>query len=481
MVITAVAVAAVVTAAGVVGAVTATASGTGGDPAPNITWAGCSGNQPDSRLQCGQITVPVDWSNPHGATTTVEVARLSAGDPAHTVGTLFFNPGGPGEGEVGYLQLESARDEYFPQQLRDRFDIVAVEPRGTGQNPPLNCPMPVDPNVGTMPADQAQAASLTHSNERLGAACAEAGGQLFQHLDTGTVARDMDAVRQALGQQKISFLGVSYGSMLAQSYAELFADHVRAIVADGVVDRGTGWRKMVEIDAAAAEDAVAQLSTWCVANATCALHDTDVKSAIVNLEQLADLGQIRDGDHAVRAEDIAQAVNNGLNVYSLFPQVASGLAQATQTKQFGALRDLTSVRNPNYPSYRSIICQDVPVPANANAFPAELRKLRSIGPTLRGYSEFWDIVSGCAGWPVRSQWTPHTWQVPPGFPPVLLLSGVHDVATPPAFADRVRRTLPGSRLLRWDGDGHTAWSHNPAARQAAVQYLTDLIMPVGAI
>ncbi len=109
---------------------------------PAIDWKSCGTDS----VQCGQIAVPVDWAHPDKV-TTIEVARLPAAKPSERIGTLFFNPGGPGEGEVGYLTSAQAREYYFPRTLRDRFDIVAVEPRGTGQNPALNCPMPVDHTV----------------------------------------------------------------------------------------------------------------------------------------------------------------------------------------------------------------------------------------------------------------------------------------------------------------------------------------------
>ncbi|WP_344312704.1 alpha/beta hydrolase [Fodinicola feengrottensis] len=188
----------------------------------------------------------------------------------------------------------------------------------------------------------------------------------------------------------------------------------------------------------------------------------------------ADAGRIKDQGRPVRAEEIANAIDTGLNDSSFFGPVATGIQRALQTGAMGDLTQLTSAKNGDYPLYRAIICQDIPVPAvAASQFPAEAAKVRALAPTLRGYSEFWDIASGCAGWPTPARWTPHQWRVPASFPPVLLTSGAYDVATPRPWAENVHRALPGSTLVRWDGDGHAAWpAHSPSTVAAEISYLT---------
>lgn len=440
----------------VVVAITAAVAMVPATPAAAIDWKPCA-----DIVNCAQLTVPTDWSQP-GRTTTIQLARLPAAK--QKIGTLFFNPGGPGEGEVGYLLSKNAREYYFPQRIRDSFDIVAVEPRGTGTNPPLTCPLPIDHSVTKFPRNQAQVAALLASNAKLGRQCATE-----IRLDTANVAKDMDAVRAALGEQKVSVLGISYGSMLAQSYAELFPQRVRALVIDGVVDRSRSWQRLAIDDALAVERGVDRFGQWCNANTQCALHGTDVHQAIRQLLTRADNGQI---SGATRAEEISAAVNAGMQDPGFYAPLAQALRKTAETGAMGDLLELTPAKNPSYPLYRSIICQDVPVPAaQASQLPALAGKLRSL--TLRGYSEFWDIASGCVGWPATVRWTPHNWTVPAGFPPALVLSGAHDVATPRIWAESVQRALPGSRLVRWEGDGHAAWpAHDATAVQAAVDYLT---------
>ncbi|MGW3495655.1 alpha/beta fold hydrolase [Streptomyces sp. NPDC001020] len=371
------------------------------------------------------------------------------------------------------------REQFFPPRLRDRFDIVAVEPRGIGVNPPLNRPSMNARSVSRFPADRSAAAALVRGNRKFGVACAQGSGPLFAHLDTGSIARDMDAVRAALGEEAISFLGLSYGTMVAQSYAELFPARVRAMVLDGVVDRSLSWRRMVEIDAAAVEDGVGRFARWSAEDGHSALHSQGVRGFLTSLLRRADDGDIKDGDRRVRAEEIAQAVNAGLQSPRLYEMLATSLRKTADTEDMAPLAPLAT--NPDYVPYRSIICQDIPGSVDAESvLPAAVRRVRAAGPTLRGYSEFWDVVSGCAGWPVNSTWTLHGWRVPASFPPALLISGTHDVATPPAFADGVRHALPAGGLLRWDGDGHTAWLNDPATVDAAIGYLTTLHLPAAA-
>lgn len=203
------------------------------------------------------------------------------------------------------------------------------------------------------------------------------------------------------------------------------------------------------------------------------MRDQGMRPAVRQALRMADQGRVGHDGWKVRAEDVAQAVNAGLNEPQLYPELARGLGRVVTEGEFDVLAPFTSSANPDYPLYRPIICQDVQVSAAAAyTLPAESRRVAKLAPTLRGYSEFWDIVAGCVGWPTPSRWQPHRWQVPASFPAPLLLSGAHDVATPRVWAVGVQRSLPGSRIVRWDGDGHAAWPmHDRDAVEAAGRYL----------
>jgi pimeloyl-ACP methyl ester carboxylesterase len=178
----------------------------------------------------------------------------------------------------------------------------------------------------------------------------------------------------------------------------------------------------------------------------------DVPTVLPEVLAMADRGEVE----AATTREVQMGVNAYLQSPLLYPRLAEALKAARQgdgTALSGAGMHADPVA---YGMYRSIICEDV---GTAN-LPELGRRVRAVAPALRGYSEFWDIASGCAGWPVPVRWRPHPWTGSAELPPTLLVSGAHDVATPRSWAENTRRQLPNSMLLRWDGAGHSAWQIN---------------------
>jgi pimeloyl-ACP methyl ester carboxylesterase len=443
--------------------------------APSISWTRCEA--PDDTAHCGMLAVPVDWDRPLGSErANVRIAVRPARDPAHRVGVLMFNPGGPGAGAADIVARSDWASFYFPAQLLDRFDIVGVDPRGVPGSTPVSCSRPPhDPGMSRFPRTPAEARRLAVANAAFAGSCRDATGPLAAHLDTVSVARDFDAVRAALGAPKISFLGISYGTMLAQAYAERYPGRLRAVVLDGVVDRSLPAARLVGDGAAAVQDGLERFAARCAAAPDCALGDRDPIAELDRLYARADHDDVRALGRTVTAEELRLAVNDGLNSPLADTALATGIRDAVDRGDASTLVSLARYSTPDYARYRAIICQDVP-----RARPTELIGLGAAaalrGPGLRGTSEFWDIVSGCAG-REPARWTPHPWRVPATVTP-LILSGAHDVATPRAWAESVHRRLPGSVLLRWEGDGHAALPmHNRCAMSATVAYLTELTRP----
>ncbi|SHE66945.1 alpha/beta fold hydrolase [Streptoalloteichus hindustanus] len=456
----------------------ANAEGPAGEP---LRWERCANTAEDNPLRCARVAAPVDWSAPRGsATVSLMVARLPATKPDRRIGTLFFNPGGPGGAAASMLAYPSVAAAYFPAELRERFDIIGMDPRGVGASQFLKCENSAhDPSQTRFPTTVPDAARLAAANARFGASCLRGTGPLASHLDTASVARDMDLVRARLGEDRISFLGISYGSMVAQSYAELFPHRVRALVLDGAVDRSLTWQRMAEAGAAANEDGFDQFVAWCERTESCAVRGRDPRALVRTVLERADRAPVPADGRTATAEEIATAISGLLAAPSTMSQLARGIQQAADADDATELvRGSTFTTGAWYAAYRAIICQDVPVPPNSvTSFPAEVDRVRRLGPTLRGASEFWDVVSGCVGWPVPSRWRPHGWQVPATFPRTVILAGAHDVSTPLQWAENVHRRLPNSRLWRWDGFGHSAWTNtDPEAQRAmraAIRYLVD--------
>ncbi len=189
-------------------------SATAESPRYSIDFAPCPGS---TVAQCGTLRVPADWSHPKGPKINVAVARRPADDPAHRIGTLFYNPGGPGDGAVRYV-IEA--DTFFSATLRARFDIVGLDPRGVGASTPIRCGVPaLTPDYTFFPRTQREFDAMVAHNRALAKSCLQQTGPLFLHADTVSVARDHEAVRIALGVSKVNWLGLSYGTQVGAQYA----------------------------------------------------------------------------------------------------------------------------------------------------------------------------------------------------------------------------------------------------------------------
>src|SRR4051812_23585823 len=200
---------------------------------PPVSWSDCGDG-----FQCATVPAPLDYDHPRGAQIALSLIRLPASDPAHRIGSLLINPGGPGGSGVDFVRAAGA---YYPASVREHFDLVGFNPRGIYRSSPLLCfdsleqaqaSLPPFPFPQTPAEEQQQRAA----DARLAAACASHGGAIRDHMSSADAARDMDLLRRLLGDRKLTYLGYSYGSLLGQNYANLFPRNFRALVIDGVVD-----------------------------------------------------------------------------------------------------------------------------------------------------------------------------------------------------------------------------------------------------
>lgn len=204
--------------------------GINGAAIPALHWLSCG-----RLFQCATATVPLDYNQPHGARITLSMVRLPAADPAHRIGSLFVNFGGPGTPGVGGLR---SLGPSYPEVLRQRFDLVSFDPRGVGGSTPVRCTSnaaAADELVGS-PVRPERLAQFFASSAALGHSCAAASGELLAHISSANTARDLELLRQAVGDEGLSFLGYSYGTYVGASYANLFPDRTRAMVFDGALD-----------------------------------------------------------------------------------------------------------------------------------------------------------------------------------------------------------------------------------------------------
>jgi pimeloyl-ACP methyl ester carboxylesterase len=447
----------------------------------HLDWQPC-----DNGFQCARLLVPFDYAHPGGKRFSLPVIKLPATDPARRVAPLVINPGGPGGSGVQYAL--AARSE-FPAALRARFDIVGFDPRGVaGSEPALACLTgpELDKYLGTdeMPDSAAELSPVVAQAQLYAQRCEQNSKALLPYVGTENAARDMDVLRAALGQSRLTYLGKSYGTYLGAWYAQLFPHRVRALVLDGAVDPDT---PSLEADITQAEGftvAFRSFAAWCRASAGCPLGQDaagQLKAMIVRansvpLASQLGTGQVADG--ALLLNGVAAALYSK----STWPYLKTGLAQA-----FGGdgtvlvqLANLLLERNQDG-TYSNLVdadtaisCVDRPWPRSLAAWRAQAAAAGRAAP-LFGPPIVWGNLP-CAYWPVPPAPLPRITAA--GAPPILVVGTTRDPATPYRWARALAADLSSGVLLGRNGDGHTAYGEGSACVDTIVNaYLISLKAP----
>ncbi len=456
--------------------------------AQHLDWQAC-----DHGFQCARLVVPFDYAHPgSGKRFSLPVVKLAATDPAHRVGALVVNPGGPGGSGVQYAL--GARSE-FPAALRARFDIVGFDPRGVaGSEPALRCQ--TGPQTDTflatddMPENSAQVADIVRQSKQYAARCQRDSGALLPFVGTKDAARDMDVLRAALGQAKLTYLGKSYGTYMGAWYAQLFPGKVRALVLDGAFDPDTPALPDDIVQAQGFQVALNAFTASCLAAAGCPLgaQGSPVRAAVGRLQAIV----VRANSHPLASHDgtgqvadgamLLNGVASALYSRSLWPDLKEGLAGAVSGDGSVLLQlaDLLLERSPDG-SYSNLVdadtaisCLDRPFPRSLTAWQAAAKQAAQAAP-LFGESIVWGNLT-CAYWPVPSEPLPAIRAA--GAPPVLVVGTLRDPATPYRWARALAGDLSSGVLLGWNGDGHTAYGEGSSCVDTIVNdYFISLEVP----
>jgi pimeloyl-ACP methyl ester carboxylesterase len=453
--------------------VTPAHAGTG--ETPEIAWAPCP---EDKLVQCGTMTVPADWADPFGPTTKLTIARRPATDPARRIGALLVNPGGPGGSAVDFT---FGATSFFGAELRKHFDIVGMDPRGVGRSSPVLCSrdlVDAKPNP-LIESEQAYIGMIAY-NRRLAADCARRTGPVFGHVDTASVVRDMDAVRQALGEEKISFYGASYGSLMGQQYAEMFPDRLRALVLDGVMDHSANLAGFLIHETDAAQDSFGEFVAWCARDARCVLRGRDLPALWATLMARARAGTLEhpyDRPAKLTPADLIGAAFAAFYdpqwySFAYYLRDAAGLAPA------GRSAPPIPVEIVDH-SFPAVICADWYLPIVGFAdLRRRLRILAARAPQMLVSPLALNALTGCLGWPAAPANPQRRTVLPPGLPPVVLIGAKHDPATAYAWAQQVaRRFGAGGALITYEGWGHVVYNQSPCVASLADRYLITLTPP----
>lgn len=430
-----------------------------GSSAPALRWTSCG-----AELECATLTVPVDAANPTGPTVGLAVIRQPARRPAERVGALVIDPGGPGGSGVAYL-----RDALWSMNptVRDRFDVVAFDPRGTGASDAVDCRFDMGRyySLDGAPRDAAGWDALVAVSGDYAAACGRAAGAWLGAIGTDETVHDLDRLRQALGERRLTYLGYSYGTLIGARYAAAYPERVRALVLDGPIDPDLDPAQAQLDQAVGFETVLHHFFRWCDRRG-CSVAGRGGRSTAAALDAL-DATIHRDGlkvagtDRRLSSTEVQIGIAAALYAGRAgFPVLERALRLARRGDGAG-LAELSDAYTERAPSgsygtlqdaFFAISCLDGPPTGSIADVRALYDRAVAAAPRLGP-----GIVSNalvCAQWPVPARpATPLV--VPPGLG-ILVVGTTRDPATPYSGAEALARELDAP-LLTVAGDAHTAF------------------------
>nr|WP_052477540.1 alpha/beta hydrolase [Kibdelosporangium sp. MJ126-NF4] len=433
------------------------------EASPEPTWRSCPDALP---LECTTVTVPVDYSRPNGPTIDVAVSRKKASGQRR--GVLLLNPGGPGNAGLD-MPLEVGGP------LAGSYDLIGFDPRGTGHSAPLDCGLTDeqrDPvRIFGMPAPNGDIAESVAYSRQVAKQCFERHGRVMPHITTANTARDMDRIRIALGEKKISYFGVSYGTYLGAVYTALFPQNTDRVVLDSVVDPKGIWQKMFNSWGPGAEESFTDFAGWAARrDTTYGLGDTsnEVRGTYLALAQRLDAKPALHYD----GRSLRSHARSVLYQESSYPELA-GLLQSIKQGTFTPpppLRFDASFAS----TWWGVVCNDARWPRNVAQYQWDVLVARQKYPVTNGMSaNIWP----CAFWPTPVE---PTVRISDHGPNVLLVQNLRDPATPLGGARSMRSVMGDrSRLITADNAGHGVLrtTNNPCVLEPVMGYLLDGVMP----
>ncbi|MEV6170365.1 alpha/beta hydrolase [Streptomyces sp. NPDC051954] len=444
-----------------------TASATNDVSAPPLKWTECEGDGLDPRQQCATVEVPMDYADPDGPTIEVAVSRIAGERPSARRGALLLIPGGPGNTSI---DDPSGKGQKLPQEVRDAYDLIGFAPRGLAPSTAVGCDLGhADLALSATRPWPAADGSITENlvtAERISNTCARNGGELIKHISSANEARDLDRVRAALGEQKISAWGVSYGTYVGAVYAELFPHRTDRIVLDSndnpdPVKVQRAWLAAYE---RGVEDVFPEFAKWASAPGNpdrVAGTPAGVRADFLSLAARLDREPIPwpgANPPVLNGNELRQAMLNALYDTDDFP----GLAQLILAARKGTVPPA-----PPAPPEEALqnaaavgvgtICNDADWPASADAYRKDVARSRADYPLTAGMPRNAMI---CAAWPYEQPEAPIR-ITDRGPSNILLIQNERDVATPLTGALKLRTAL-GKRAVMVvnDATGHDAYLAN---------------------
>lgn len=448
---------------------------------PLAHWNDCGNG-----FLCAEVRVPKDYAAPSNGYVNISMVDLPATDRKTRIGSLIVNPGGPGGSGVEFVRASAG---LFSAAIRKRFDIVGFDPRGVNSSTAVRCIDNLDEQarIDPSPDTATELRALLNSARAYAAACAKRNPDLLPYLATDSVARDLDAIREAVGDKQLTYLGFSYGTLIGSTYADLFPDHIRAMVLDGAIDPALNLKGLRFGQAKAFEHALTRFLKDCAARTACAFHENGrtvqaFNSLMASIDARS-LPAIRLNDSRRIGPGIAwSAVVAALYSKSSWPILAATLALAKRGdgSLMLAIADPYRGRKPNgsysneQDAYTANTCLDFQAPADIKVYTSWATQLRTAAPHFAQLLAYNDL--SCAFWPVPAERTPAAASAK-GAPPIVVVGSTGDPATPYAWAVSLSRELDSGVLITRKGEGHTGYAASSCVKRAVDAYLLALTVP----
>lgn len=442
----------------------------------SITWRTCPTSFAEGD-ECGTIKVPYSYDDPSIGTFTLHLRRHPAQVKSERIGSLLVNPGGPGFGGQFLAEQSSS---YFSSDLTDRFDIIGWDPRGTGESEPaVDCVDEYDSYfaVDPTPNTDAEKKALVDASRRFNDACESRSGSILPWISTNNTSRDMDTIRRALGEERITYLGFSYGSELGATWATMFPSTVRAAVLDGATDPTANAIEGGILQATGFERELSAFLKQCSADPECPFWNKgkseaayDALAASVDRKPVL----VRPGRTPVNLSVFDTAVSQAMYSSTIWPTLEQALADLQKGDGSGilGLYDDYYQRKPDgtygneLEAFTAISCIDDPGPKTVEESDSYLPQFLKVAPRLgasfaSGYS--------CVFWPVKADY--RVTITGKGAGPIVVVGTTGDSATPLEGTRKMAETLEDGRLIVLTANRHTGYGENACVTGAVDQYL----------
>jgi pimeloyl-ACP methyl ester carboxylesterase len=439
-------------------------------------------------FSCASVAVPRDWTVEGGDTYSVAMIRARSSNQQGRIGSLLINPGGPGGSGIKLAIYLSFGPTYggLPAEVTDRFDIIGFDPRGVGRSAPVKCIDAADQaaSFGAVPdpATQAQFDAMVALSKKMATGCGGKYGSQLPYFSTEQAAKDMDAIRAAVGDEKLSYLGFSYGTLLGATYAQLFPAKVRAMVLDGAVDPKQTYVEGSETQAKGFERAFTNFTAWCKQTPDKCPIAPDARKAVTDALAAADRSPVTSADGRKATSGwVFVSVISALYTQTSWPTLAKAIAGLARGDAKGVftLADSYTERQQDgsytnlFDANLAVNCTDIDKAPTVE----EIRRLQ--GEWRTKYPLFGAALAvgmlPCAFWPGKHD--PYPVGAAKGAPPIVVVGTTGDPATPYENTADLASMLGVGHVLTWEGEGHTAYPNTECIARAVDSYLINLTVP----